>query len=270
MHTVISKALGMGTLVLAGVAMLVISSAPVGAAPNPNPGVFPPTVNPYGTSYDEWADRWWQWVDAIPMSSNPMIDPTGANCAVGQSGPVWFIAGSPGGSYERSCTVPAGKGVFFPVSNFQEDQREAVPDYAFFGSRRCPRALGAELCTAGYDALSPDPTDPAAMLAFIEILLDAFVDPNVKFATVDGVAITDLASYRASSGPGGYEINLPATEDPFDNYHTIFGYAFPGPDTYLGVQVGYYLMLSPLSAGEHVVRFGEEPDWAITYELTVE
>jgi hypothetical protein len=261
--------LAVGALALAG-AGVVLSGPPVGAAGNPNPGVLPPSSHPYGKSYGEWANSWWQWADSIPMSVNPLIDPTGANCAQGQSGQVWFLAGSPSGSYDRSCTVPAGKAVFFPVANFQEDQREAVPDYAFFGSEDCDGFFGATFCDDAYALLSPDPTDPAAMFAFIQYVVDAFVDPDAKFATLDGVDITDLGNYRAPSGPAGYTINLPDTDEPFDNYHSIFGYAFDGPDTYTGVQDGYYLMLKPLTPGEHTLSFGEAPGWVITYELTVE
>lgn len=255
------------TAVVLCAASAVVTNRPAQAAASP--GVRPPQSQPYGHTYGEWADRWWQWVDSIPKSVNPMIDPTGANCAQGQSGPVWFLAGSPGGSYDRSCTIPAGKAVFFPVSNWQEDQREAVPDYAFFGGEDCPGVFGAEFCDAAYDALSPDPQDPANLAAFISLATTTFVNIDAKFATIDGQSVSDLASYRAPSGPGGYTIDLPDTAEPFDNYHSIFGYAFDGPDTYLGAQDGYYLMLSPLSAGAHTLSFGEE-GWTITYQLTVQ
>jgi len=42
-------------------------------------------------------------------------DATGKNCAQNQNGPVWFLAGTSGGSAERTCTVPAGKAIFYPV-----------------------------------------------------------------------------------------------------------------------------------------------------------
>ena len=257
------------TPVVAVAILAALSTSPAQAKHDPNPAVFPPDAKMYGKTYSQWADSWWQWVDGIPKSASPLIDPTGADCAEGQSGPVWFLAGSPTGSYERSCTIPKNKALFLPVSNFQEDQREAVPDYAFFGSVDCPGVYGSDFCDTAYDLLSPDPTDPAAMLAFINFVTDSFIDIGAKYATIDGEPVADLADYRAPSGPKGYKIRLPRTDDPLDNYHTIFGYAFPGPDTYHGVQDGYYLMLSPLSKGEHTVSFGEAPDWAITYHLTV-
>ena len=37
---------------------------------------------------------------------------------VGQSGSVWFLAGIfGGGSATRTCAVPAGKALYFPVLN---------------------------------------------------------------------------------------------------------------------------------------------------------
>src|SRR5262245_36308823 len=62
-----------------------------------NPGIIPPGARPYGKTYGEWGARWWQWLLAIPAPVNPNLDPTGANCGQGQSGPVWFVAGNFGG-----------------------------------------------------------------------------------------------------------------------------------------------------------------------------
>src|SRR5437899_1087429 len=54
-----------------------------------NPGVFAPSSKPFGKTYGEWSAAWWQWVLSIPKRDNPLADPTGEKCAVGQSGPVW-------------------------------------------------------------------------------------------------------------------------------------------------------------------------------------
>src|SRR5574341_1319356 len=65
---------------------------------NPNPGVLPPRATAYGMTYGEWSARWWQWGLGQPAATNPIDDPTGAFCDVGQSGPVWFLAGTFGGA----------------------------------------------------------------------------------------------------------------------------------------------------------------------------
>ena len=61
--------------------------------------------------------KWWQWVLPIPKSINPLID---ANpCNVNQHGYFFFLAGTTGGSaVERTCSIPKGKAIFFPVYNY--------------------------------------------------------------------------------------------------------------------------------------------------------
>ena len=41
--------------------------------------------------------QWWQWAISIPSLHNPLLDTSGANCMVGQHGPIWFLAGAIGG-----------------------------------------------------------------------------------------------------------------------------------------------------------------------------
>jgi hypothetical protein len=66
--------------------------------------------------HDLTAD-WWQWALSIPVSANPLLDDSGKNCMVGQRGDTWFLAGSFGGSASRTCSVPEGVTLFFPVAN---------------------------------------------------------------------------------------------------------------------------------------------------------
>ena len=42
-------------------------------------GVFAPQAHPYGSSYGEWAAKWWQWVLTQPTPTNPLLDATGEN-----------------------------------------------------------------------------------------------------------------------------------------------------------------------------------------------
>ncbi len=81
--------------------------------------ILPPApVRPAGQTYSSLAARWWQWALSAPTATNPLVDTTGADCAVGQSGLVWYLAGTAnGGSVTRSCTVPFGKTIVFPVVN---------------------------------------------------------------------------------------------------------------------------------------------------------
>jgi hypothetical protein len=64
--------------------------------------------------------EWWVWASEIPTPKNPLID---ANpCDVDQHGRFFFLAGvlETSGHIERTCTIPEGKAIFFPVySAFQ-------------------------------------------------------------------------------------------------------------------------------------------------------
>src|SRR6187200_1961466 len=80
-------------------------AAPAVAA-TANPAVAPVKSQPNGHSYGEWSAAWWQWAEATPTSVNPVLDRTGAQCAQGQTGHVWFLAGSFGTDVlNRSCTI---------------------------------------------------------------------------------------------------------------------------------------------------------------------
>jgi hypothetical protein len=52
------------------------------------------------------------------------------DCSIGQSGPVWFLAGTTGGApVVRGCTVPKGKELFFSLLNlmFYNDPADPPP-----------------------------------------------------------------------------------------------------------------------------------------------
>src|ERR1044072_5060527 len=108
-------------LAAARVAVAVQAATVAGAAratPNQNSILFPLNAHPYGADMATWGERATQWIDAQPLDRNPVFDPTGANCAVAQHGPVWFIAriaGPPVFSGERWCTIPHGKALFLYI-----------------------------------------------------------------------------------------------------------------------------------------------------------
>jgi hypothetical protein len=72
---------------------------------------------PYGLTYGEWTARWWQWAYSIPRDIHPAYDDSGKYCVEGQSGPVWFLAGTYEHPAERYCTIPAGKAILLPILN---------------------------------------------------------------------------------------------------------------------------------------------------------
>jgi hypothetical protein len=93
---------------------------------NSDPHISPVDSKPYGLPYSDWCIRWIKWLLEQPKKSNPAIDTTGKNCAHNQDGPVWFLAGTFGGSATRKCNIPLGKAILFPIiekeCSFAEDK----------------------------------------------------------------------------------------------------------------------------------------------------
>ena len=232
--------------VLSAVAILLGLLAPTPAhlaqaAGNPNPRVLPPNSHPYGYSYEEWAGKWWQWVAPIPVHDangnflNPAFDTTGEHCAEGQSGPVWYLAGTfLGGPTTRNCTVPTGKAILFPIFTVECSVVEPDP---FHGNNE------AELrsCARG----------------FTDLVIHSVTDLE---ASVDGRELTDLfSSYRFTSPL----INpLEYAEE-----NVLF---VPGPGITQSVADGFYVMLAPLPPGQHTIQFATADGFQnVTYNLTV-
>jgi hypothetical protein len=111
-----------------------------------------------------------------------------------------------------------------------------------------------------------DPHTAEGIRAIIEPPADAATDLACE---VDGVPLKNLAAYRTESPL--FEVTLPAGD--------VFG---AGPATYgPSMDQGYYLMLAPLSAGEHSIHFKGTmpatiaPYWTpfsvnVTYHITVQ
>ena len=64
-----------------------------------NPGVFALDSKPYGSTYEDWTIKFWQWLLPIPADKSPMTDTTGERCGENQnsSSPVFFLAFIGGG-----------------------------------------------------------------------------------------------------------------------------------------------------------------------------
>ena len=89
--------------------------------------IFPPGSKPYGLTYSDHIKNFWKWTLAIPAKENPLDDPTGKKCATGQSNSnssVFYLAINNGGVSERTCKVPAGKGLFIPVMQVEWSDKE--------------------------------------------------------------------------------------------------------------------------------------------------
>jgi hypothetical protein len=85
----------------------------------------------HGKTYGEWSAKWWQWIRSIPDpdgQSHPLTNSGEVDCSIGQSGPVFFLAGTTGSTpVVRECTVPKGKELFFSPLNFMFHNEPADP-----------------------------------------------------------------------------------------------------------------------------------------------
>src|SRR5262249_17581225 len=128
--------------------------------------VFDEDAHPYGASMVRWSERIWSWIFRQPAATNPLLDRTGADCGVDQSGPVWFlpsiIPGGPVFRGERTCTIPRNRALLAQTAAFPNDY--PCPGPAF------QPAPGQSL----YDFLR------AGAVAFIDTV-------NLLEVTIDGV-----------------------------------------------------------------------------------
>ena len=191
-------------------------------------------------SFKQLSAQWEQWAQSIPTSINPQLDATGANCMVGQSGSVWFLAGIFfGGSATRACAVPAGKVLYFPVINSVNINAPNV-------------------CGQGPDNV---PVDELRALSAASI--DAVTNLSVE---LDGQAIKDVRRVQSEV----FEIALPE-DNVFDAPCTGLGNVPAGVFS-PAVDDGFYVRLGPLTVGSHTLHFhAESPDNTqdVTYNLTV-
>jgi len=244
--------------------MLVLGSIELGAAASLQadsifgwPAAYSRDSVIFGRTYGEWSAAWQQWADSMPAAAHPLFDT--ALCSEGQSGPVWFLGGKfcrngdPTGSAQsavRSCTVPAGKALYFPVVNFGCLDGEAQNGY-------CGNA--------------------GPFITQMRAAIGDGIDQTTKLkVTVDGKQIkgeclkpVDLKKDFRVQSPV-YTAVLPA-----DNLLEAIGESQLVAGTYWGVDDGVYIMLMPLPKGHHTLNFkGSFPQFDfsldITYNLTVE
>jgi len=211
--------------------------------------IAPISSTPEGQTYGRWAAEWWQWAEGIPADVNPVTDTTGEHCAQRQVDNVWFLAGSSGSDpVVRTCEIPSGKSLFFPLIN------------------------------TSYGAFLNDP--PATRTEEFVREKGSCHKPAQISVQIDGFTIPSPTGFF--TGPSGsqspfFNVQLPP--------HNVFGLV-PGGLTSHGKKVaselvlspsaeqGYYLFVGPLSPGTHTIRWtasGCEAGFSqdITYHLTV-
>jgi len=181
--------------------------------------VFPPQATPYGKSYGEWA------ATALDRGFSTVWDPLA--CSVGRVGHVEMLQDNFGGTSVFDCDVPVGTAFLVNVVS------------AFL---MCPGDCGP-------DGAAPNGT-VQEILDGVENLIDAL--PEIGYVLecdVDGIPVTDVWSYRAQSPVFYGQIAAGSAINVLDP-----DYAPAGPYGPAAAD-GFWLMVKPLSPGEHVIHF---------------
>ena len=78
--------------------------------------LYLPDDKPFNIEFSLWTAMWWRWLHSFPKHSSPALDSTGELCSIPQvNSNVWFLAGTLGGSATRTCSIPRGKAILFPI-----------------------------------------------------------------------------------------------------------------------------------------------------------
>ena len=204
--------------------------------------VFPPTAQPYGKSYTEWTVEWFLEFMAFDCDHNPWLHPE--YILFHESGPVYFMAGIKPPATTVNVTVPHGKAILFPFTNY-------INDYP------CPSEWNFE------------PVPPQTLEEFLTEGIIGWTNGVTSLsATVDGDPITDPESYGFISSMFEFTGNLELLScDP-----TFYDPCING-EVQQGVSGGYWLILKPLSKGTHTVHYHSDT-WGFvqdgTFYITVE
>jgi hypothetical protein len=209
-------------------------------------GLFAPSANAasvsnvqtHGASYGEWSARWWQWLLSIPAAVNPNLDMTGENCDQGQVfSDVWFLAG----------TFSVGQ----PVEPVKRLCTIPSGKSLFF-----PIINIISFKPWGYETLLDLRHSAANFIdgvSVLEVTIDRKAVQNLFDFRVQSPSFTVIAPAKALIPPG--QLEVPGNTDPI-------------------VSDGYWLYLSPLSAGQHEIHITAETSSGagldVTYKLTVE
>ena len=193
-------------------------------------------------SLQDLSAEWWQWALSIPPSVNPLTDGTGADCMVGQRGATWFLAGNGGGTTIRTCSIPQGTMLFFPVINSV--------------NVNSPNVCGQDANNIPVATLRAGAAD--------------FINGATKLSLkVDNKEVKNLLQ-RVQSNV--FAIALPE-DNVFDAPCSSLG-GVPAGIYSPAVDDGFYVDLPPLKVGKHTLSFHAENPSAgfsldVTYNLTV-
>jgi hypothetical protein len=203
-------------------------------------------------SYRALAADWWQWTWDEGLAQ--VDDMTGEFCDLNQPEEgVWFLAGTFGvEGVTRSCTIPSGRQLFFPLIN-----------NAFF----CPFPNETiDELRAG--AAANLPGDPPGIT--LEASIDGVPVENIlNRVPPRGLDLLDLRVQSEIFSLDGYPLPVIDIDEDGDGVPEYEQY--PCPNVF--VSDGAWVLVEPLRPGHHTIEFAaRRPDGfalSVTYLLTV-
>jgi hypothetical protein len=174
--------------------------------------------------YGDLGGEWWVW--AFDTGFAMFVDGE-VDCSLGQSGRVWFLAGTFGGTAERSCTISRKKSLFFPLVNYSFFYEEGVDPVEFDLTLEEKRVFLDGLIGGGSLSEPPAVADLAGLLGLES------TEACDLHATLDGKPLVFTTPIvRGQSRPFTLTTDNEAIAD------------------------GFYVLLAPLDAGTHELKFG--------------
>jgi hypothetical protein len=201
--------------------------------------IYAMDAEPYGRSMKAWTVEWVHYLYSHSCETMPAVLTTGHDSDMHQRGPVYFLVGTISATVEREMTIPAGKSIFFPL-------------HTYYNHYPCP-----------YPGFKPAPGQ--TMEDFLKEGAADIVDHAREMSvTLDDVQFPIAEKYRVTSDL------FYLTCDPA--LVCVDACVTTGPQP--GIVDGYWVMLKPLAAGYHKLRFqarvviyGVMID--VTYHITV-
>jgi hypothetical protein len=206
-------------------ALAVVSSPAFAVPPAPgdkSPGIAPINSKPHGKSYSEWAATWWEWVleNSNSIYFKPDGNPSQIQCVEIEKN-VWLLFGTtdPNGTHvERTCTVPPGSALFFPLFN------------------------------VAYSAWKDDP--PETQTEYFARQQVAFVKDSVQIvAEIDGTSVNTPLNYYEESTVFAVNV-IQELAEMYVKFGRVAGEVWEP-----SVDAGYYLFLNPLTPGQHTLSW---------------
>ena len=189
--------------------------------------------------------KWWQWAFSFSTENSPLSDTSGERCNKGDVGKVFFLAGTAGpisSTQTRDCPISHKDSILIPIANVA-----------------C--VLG-NACDVYTSPVPPKPTNPKELKEQVSSVADRVTLAEATI-TIDGQTVK-LSPERVQSPLFKTTVvpNNPLGEPPIKK-----AVAFAD---------GYWVLLKPLSIGEHTLHFKGVFDLGqddfvteLTYHITV-